>query len=136
MVPGTSTRVAVLYGGYWEERDVSMLFLLPDMETGTVGEALVMSALYLVGAAMAPMWLADRSRAKWIASGGGVFEVAVDGKLIFSKKALDRFPDEGEVAAEISRLIDQSMALERCLCGGSLASSLVSRNAEICHCLT
>jgi len=32
-----------------------------------------------------------------IASGGGVFEVTVDGKLIFSKKSLDRFPDDGEV---------------------------------------
>jgi selenoprotein W-related protein len=32
-----------------------------------------------------------------IASGGGVFEVAVDGKMVFSKKALDRFPDDGEV---------------------------------------
>jgi hypothetical protein len=26
-----------------------------------------------------------------------VFEVAVDGILIFSKKQLDRFPDDGEI---------------------------------------
>jgi selenoprotein W-related protein len=32
-----------------------------------------------------------------VASGGGVFEVTVDGKLIFSKKSLDRFPEDGEV---------------------------------------
>lgn len=32
-----------------------------------------------------------------IASGGGVFEITVDGRKIFSKKALGRFPDDGEV---------------------------------------
>ena len=31
-----------------------------------------------------------------IPSSGGVFEIEVDGKLIFSKKELGRFPDEGE----------------------------------------
>jgi len=34
-----------------------------------------------------------------IASSGGVFEVDVDGKNIFSKKSLSRFPEEGEIAA-------------------------------------
>lgn len=29
-----------------------------------------------------------------IASGGGVFEVVVDGKLVYSKKATGEFPDE------------------------------------------
>ena len=33
-----------------------------------------------------------------LASSGGVFEVVVDGKLIYSKKNLGRFPEEGEVA--------------------------------------
>jgi len=33
-----------------------------------------------------------------IPSGGGVFEVTVDGKLVFSKKQLRRFPEPGEVA--------------------------------------
>ncbi|MDB4777942.1 Rdx family protein [bacterium] len=28
---------------------------------------------------------------------GGVFEVYVDDELVFSKKALDRFPNDGEV---------------------------------------
>ena len=37
-----------------------------------------------------------------IPSGGGVYEVTVDGDLVFSKKALDRFPEDGEVI----RLID------------------------------
>ena len=31
------------------------------------------------------------------AAGGGLFEVTVDGKLLFSKKALKRFPADGEV---------------------------------------
>ena len=32
-----------------------------------------------------------------IPSGGGVFEVVLDEKLIFSKKALNRFPEKGEI---------------------------------------
>ena len=32
-----------------------------------------------------------------IPSSGGVFEVTVDGKTIFSKKELGRFPEDGEV---------------------------------------
>ena len=32
-----------------------------------------------------------------IASHGGVFEVTVDGDLMFSKKSLGRFPDDGEI---------------------------------------
>ncbi|GGE17869.1 hypothetical protein GCM10011571_19570 [Marinithermofilum abyssi] len=32
-----------------------------------------------------------------IPSGGGVFEVEVDGQLIFSKKKLERHAEEGEV---------------------------------------
>ena len=28
----------------------------------------------------------------------GVFEITVDGNLVFSKRALGRFPDDGEVA--------------------------------------
>ena len=34
-----------------------------------------------------------------IGSGGGVFEVTVDGKLVFSKRALGRFPEETEILA-------------------------------------
>jgi selT/selW/selH-like putative selenoprotein len=34
-----------------------------------------------------------------VKSRGGVFEVSRDGKLVFSKKALDRFPTEQEVDA-------------------------------------
>jgi selenoprotein W-related protein len=36
-----------------------------------------------------------------VASGGGVFEVSVDGETIFSKRALGRFPDEGEILGSI-----------------------------------
>ena len=32
-----------------------------------------------------------------VPSGGGVFEVTVDGKLIFSKKQRGRFPDDAEI---------------------------------------
>jgi selT/selW/selH-like putative selenoprotein len=34
-------------------------------------------------------------------SGGGVFEIAVDGKLAYSKKASGRFPTDAEVAATV-----------------------------------
>jgi selT/selW/selH-like putative selenoprotein len=34
-------------------------------------------------------------------SGGGVFEVTVDGKLTFSKKATGRFPTEQEVVSAL-----------------------------------
>jgi len=42
--------------------------------------------------------------AELIASGGGVFEVEIDRNLVFSKKALDRFPEEVEIFAEIDKL--------------------------------
>lgn len=32
-----------------------------------------------------------------IPSGGGVFEVVVDGKLVYSKKKTGEFPDESEL---------------------------------------
>ncbi|MBV8094970.1 MAG: Rdx family protein [Acetobacteraceae bacterium] len=35
-------------------------------------------------------------------SSGGVFEITVDGKLRFSKKAAGRFPSESEVLATVS----------------------------------
>lgn len=41
---------------------------------------------------------------KLLPSGGGVFEVMLDDKLIFSKKELDRFPESGE----ISKLIKET----------------------------
>ena len=37
-----------------------------------------------------------------IPSTGGVFEVAVDGRLIFSKIEQKRFPEEGEILALLS----------------------------------
>ena len=40
---------------------------------------------------------------KLISSGGGVHEIILDGELIFSKKTLGRFPDDGEVAALIKQ---------------------------------
>jgi len=38
-----------------------------------------------------------------IPSGGGVFEVEVNGNLIFSKRAEDRFPDHDEIFAGIEK---------------------------------
>ena len=40
---------------------------------------------------------------KLISSGGGVYEIILDGELIFSKKTLGRFPDDGEVVALIKQ---------------------------------
>ncbi len=39
--------------------------------------------------------------AKLIQGSGGVFEVVVDGKLVFSKKLLGRFPEKDEIAGLI-----------------------------------
>lgn len=44
-----------------------------------------------------------------IESSGGLFEVQVDGNLVFSKKALGRHAEPGEVV----RLIEQRRAGER-----------------------
>ena len=41
---------------------------------------------------------------KLIDSSGGVFEVDVDGRKVFSKKALGRHPEPGEVLQAIERL--------------------------------
>ena len=38
-----------------------------------------------------------------ISSGGGVFEIVLDGKLIFSKKAINRFPEKGEILRIINK---------------------------------
>ena len=34
---------------------------------------------------------------------GGVFDVRLDGELVFSKDAVGRFPEPGEVEAELER---------------------------------
>lgn len=38
-----------------------------------------------------------------IPSGGGVFEVKVDGRLVHSKKRTGRFPERGEIVAALRR---------------------------------
>ena len=40
-----------------------------------------------------------------ISSGGGVFEICIDDELIFSKKSLKRFPEDGEVEKLINNRI-------------------------------
>ncbi|NLN15658.1 MAG: SelT/SelW/SelH family protein, partial [Tissierellia bacterium] len=42
-----------------------------------------------------------------IPSSGGVFEVTLNGELIFSKKELDRFPEENEVEDKIRKLMEK-----------------------------
>ncbi len=42
--------------------------------------------------------------AQLVAGGGGVFDVFVDGDLVYSKAQTGRFPDPGEV----SQILDQS----------------------------
>ena len=39
-----------------------------------------------------------------IPTSGGVFEIIVNGSLIFSKKQLGRFPEEGEIVKLIEDL--------------------------------
>ena len=39
-----------------------------------------------------------------LASSGGVFEVTLDGALIYSKKKVDRFPMNGEIISLLGRV--------------------------------
>jgi len=41
--------------------------------------------------------------AELIKGANGVFEITVDGSLVFSKRQLGRFPETGEVAELIAR---------------------------------
>lgn len=41
--------------------------------------------------------------ARLIKGSGGVFEVVVDGELLFSKKNLGRFPEPGEVVDLVTK---------------------------------
>ena len=45
----------------------------------------------------------DSFEVELIESGGGVFEVTVNDSLIFSKKELDRFPNENEISELVER---------------------------------
>ena len=38
-----------------------------------------------------------------IREGGGIFDVIVDGDLVYSKFATGRFPDDGEVVGKLKR---------------------------------
>jgi selenoprotein W-related protein len=39
---------------------------------------------------------------KLLPTGGGVFEVELNGELIFSKKELGRFPEQGEIPSKLT----------------------------------
>jgi selT/selW/selH-like putative selenoprotein len=45
-----------------------------------------------------------------IQSSGGVFEIEANGQLLYSKKALNRFPEEGEVE-KIYQLVESGKPL-------------------------
>jgi selenoprotein W-related protein len=45
-----------------------------------------------------------RVKPELIPSQGGCFEVVADGQLVFSKKELDRFPENEEVIAALTKL--------------------------------
>jgi len=38
-----------------------------------------------------------------VPGGGGVFDVSVDGKIIFSKKSVGRFPEPGEIVGMLQK---------------------------------
>ncbi|RMF78321.1 MAG: SelT/SelW/SelH family protein [Nitrospirae bacterium] len=59
--------------------------------------------------------LADRFgvQPELVRGAGGVFEVTVDGELLFSKRATGRFPEAGEVAERIARRIPTPQPLRR-----------------------
>ena len=46
-------------------------------------------------------YVADRFGAtvELVEAGGGIFDIELDGRLVFSKKAAGRFPDEDDLAA-------------------------------------
>lgn len=49
----------------------------------------------------------------FIPSSGGVFEVSLNGGLIFSKKQTDRFPAEGEIAALVAQRLGLTAPTDR-----------------------
>jgi selenoprotein W-related protein len=51
-------------------------------------------------------------RAELIQSSGGVFEVQYNGQLVFSKKALHRFPEDAEVIS-IVKQVDAGVPLDQ-----------------------
>jgi len=44
---------------------------------------------------------------KIVTGGQGIFDVEVDGKLIYSKHETNRFPEEGEVLAALEALVPE-----------------------------
>jgi len=47
----------------------------------------------------------DVERATLVPSGGGIFEVRLNGNTIFSKKETGRFPEEGEVVKRVRQTV-------------------------------
>ena len=53
--------------------------------------------LFLLGRLLFAYYHFPQVDVSLISSGGGVFEICLDDNLIFSKKSLNRFPDDGEI---------------------------------------
>ena len=45
----------------------------------------------------------DGAKVELVKGGNGVFEISLDGDLVFSKKALGRFPEDHEIDAIATR---------------------------------
>ncbi len=45
----------------------------------------------------------DGAETELVKSGGGVFEISLDGELLYSKKATGRFPEADEIEAIAAR---------------------------------
>ena len=45
----------------------------------------------------------DGAEVELVKAGGGVFEISLDGDLVFSKKALGRFPEDSEIESIAAR---------------------------------
>ncbi len=46
-----------------------------------------------------------------VPSSGGVFEITLNDELIFSKKALDRYPDKFEIEVKVRQKLGKSEGL-------------------------
>ena len=55
--------------------DAAMVFLFPSLTTRGLFEAAILSALYLVPFAAFPLFLISRTRTRWLAAGGGAFNL-------------------------------------------------------------
>jgi selenoprotein W-related protein len=56
-------------------------------------------------------WAHDLREVRLLPSSGGRFEVTLDGDLIFSKAALDRHAEPGEIASQVAERLGPALAV-------------------------